>query len=106
MKFISLLATLTIKGVDAFTVGNLFTPNKSNRIIASSSSHLNALLSLDLEKPLGLILEENVEGGSEGVKVEQLSDSGSAYASAYREKLVGLKIAKIMDNDVTSKFVN
>lgn len=71
----------------------------------TSSSCLSALLSLELEKPLGIILEEVVEGGSEGVKVEELADSGSAYASSYRDDLVGLKVARVMDNDVTSKFV-
>ena len=44
------------------------------------------------------------EGGSEGVKVEELADSGSAYLSPYRDELVGLKIAKVMDDDVTSKL--
>ncbi len=72
--------------------------------VAGTSSSLHAYLNLELEKPLGIILEEMEEGGSEGVKVEELSDAGSAYASQYRDQLVGLKIAKVMDNDVTSKF--
>ena len=60
----------------------------------------NGLLSLELEKPLGIILEENVENEPQGVKVEALADSGSAYASEYRDELVGLKLAKVNGENV------
>lgn len=59
------------------------------------------LLSLRLEKPLGMILEEIEEGQPRGVKVEELADSGSARASEYGEALVGLKVARVMGEDVT-----
>mmetsp|Transcript_5035 Transcript_5035/g.6510 ORF Transcript_5035/g.6510 Transcript_5035/m.6510 type:complete len:247 (-) Transcript_5035:245-985(-) len=67
----------------------------------ASASSLSAMLNLDLEKPLGIILEEVEEGGSAGVKVEELSESGSAYQSSYRDQLTGLKVARVMDKDVT-----
>ena len=60
------------------------------------------LLSVELEKPLGILLEEVEEGQPKGVKVEELSDAGSAYASEYRDQLVGLKVASVMGEDVTS----
>lgn len=101
---LSLAASLlTFKLVESFSPSSTFISTGVRTV--SSSSCLNALLSVELEKPLGIILEEMEEGGSAGVKVEELSDSGSAYASSYRDQLVGLKIARVMDNDVTSKLM-
>jgi ferredoxin len=68
----------------------------------SSSTSSTSLISLTLEKPLGLILEEVEEGAPKGVKVQELSDSGSAYASEYKDQLVGLKVATVMGEDVTT----
>ena len=56
---------------------------------------------MSLEKPLGMILEEVTEGAANGVFVKELADSGSAYASEYKDKLVGLKLARVMEEDVT-----
>jgi len=56
-------------------------------------------LSLDLEKPLGLILEEVLEGMPEGVKVEEVGDGGSA--SAVGVDLVGRKLLRVGEVDVT-----
>ena len=63
---------------------------------------LAGLLSLELEKPLGMILEEVEEGQPMGVKVEELADSGSAYASQHRDTLVGLRVVSVMGTDATS----
>jgi ferredoxin len=60
------------------------------------------LLALELEKPLGLILEEVEEGAPKGVFVLELSEDGSAAASEYKDKLPGLKVATVMGEDVTS----
>ena len=60
------------------------------------------ILSVSLEKPLGMILEEVEEGEAKGVKVMELADSGSAYASEYKDQLVGLKLARVMEDDVTA----
>jgi hypothetical protein len=100
-----LLSIFLTLGAEAFSPLNLRTATSSRNAANTlqSSSKLNALLSLELEKPLGIILEEMEEGGSEGVRVEELADSGSAYSSEYRDTLVGLKIAQVMDSDVTSK---
>lgn len=105
ISFLLLLVITAFEKVDSFTLTPPTTIAK-NHVSSSSTtttSSLFALLNLELEKPLGIILEEMEEGGSEGVKVEELSDAGSAYASDYRDQLVGLKVAKVMDNDVTSK---
>lgn len=59
-------------------------------------------LSVSLEKPLGIILEEVEEGAANGVFVKELADTGSAYASEYKDQLVGLKLARVMEDDVTS----
>jgi len=56
--------------------------------------------SLELEKPLGIVLEEVTENASDGVYVESVNEGGSAYE--YAEKLQGLKLMKVMDDDVTS----
>eukprot|EP00567_Pseudictyota_dubia_P008800 CAMPEP_0197455320 /NCGR_PEP_ID=MMETSP1175-20131217/40472_1 /TAXON_ID=1003142 /ORGANISM="Triceratium dubium, Strain CCMP147" /LENGTH=280 /DNA_ID=CAMNT_0042989143 /DNA_START=20 /DNA_END=862 /DNA_ORIENTATION=+ len=65
-------------------------------------SSTTELLSLELEKPLGMILEEIEEGEPMGVKIEELSEAGSAYASEHRDRLVGLKVARVMGEDVTA----
>lgn len=67
----------------------------------SSSSSSETILTLSLEKPLGMILEEVEEGQAKGVKVEELSDAGSAYQSEYREEILGCKLASVMGVDVT-----
>ena len=59
-------------------------------------------LSIALEKPLGLILEEIEEGAPNGVKVRDLVETGSAYKSEYKEKLVGLKIASVQGQNVAA----
>lgn len=56
-------------------------------------------LSVSLEKPLGIILEEVEEDSPMGVKVEELSDAGSAFNSEYKDSLVGLKVAEVMGED-------
>jgi ferredoxin len=61
-----------------------------------------SLLSVTLDKPLGILLEEMEEGAPKGVKVQDLNEEGSAYASEYKDQLVGLKVAKVMGKDVSS----
>mmetsp|Transcript_8669 Transcript_8669/g.21333 ORF Transcript_8669/g.21333 Transcript_8669/m.21333 type:complete len:246 (-) Transcript_8669:1180-1917(-) len=66
------------------------------------STTSTSLLSIELEKPLGMILEEVEEGQAKGVYVLELADEGSAAASEYKDQLVGLPLAKVMGNDVTN----
>ena len=104
MRSIFHLATLllVLRTVDSFSPSS----GVSFQRIERSFTCLHGLLSLELEKPLGIILEEVEEGGVSGVKVEELSNSGSAYTSPYRDQLVGMKVATVMDNDVTSKSIH
>ena len=96
--FTLLLAIAT--NCNAFTVTN--TNVRFGKATISTSSQLDALLSIDLEKPLGIVLEEMEENAPKGVKVEELSDAGSAYASQYRDQLIGLKLAQVGETDVTN----
>merc|ERR1712157_614401 len=56
-------------------------------------------LSLTLEKPLGIVLEEVSEDEAEGVYVQSVNEGGSAFK--YAEKILGLKLSNVMDVDVT-----
>ena len=69
---------------------------------AATTALFASLLSLELEKPLGILLEEVEEGQPMGVKVEELTAAGSAVASEYADQLVGLKVASVMGEDVTA----
>jgi len=70
--------------------------------ISPKSTELAALVTIELEKPLGIILEEVSENEPEGVKVEEISDAGSAHVSSYRDELIGSKILEVMEDDVSS----
>ena len=113
MNFSLLIATLAFSSASAFSPSLASTSPSAGRAAAldhritttqssSTTSIFASLLSLELEKPLGILLEEVEEGHPMGVKVEELSDAGSAYASEYADQLVGLKVASVMGEDVTS----
>ena len=74
----------------------------STSLFSSADSVKTGILSVSLEKPLGIILEEVKEGAANGVFVKELSETGSAYASQYKDRLVGMKLARVMQDDVTS----
>lgn len=84
-------------------------PQTSSRVakaisFSSSTHHLfstSETLSLQLEKPLGLILEEDDQSGS-GVIVTQVNEGGSAYSSPDASKLIGSKIQSVTGQDVSS----
>jgi ferredoxin len=99
MKFLNIFAAILASQCHAFVVMN---SNQKVGMKKSTPSELAALLSMELEKPLGIILEEVEENAPQGVKVEELSDAGSAYASEYRDQLVGLKVMQVMDTDVSN----
>jgi ferredoxin len=74
----------------------------SSTLFSSADAGTTGILSVSLEKPLGMILEEVEEGAANGVFVKELAESGSAYASEFKDQLVGLKVARVMDDDCTS----
>ena len=61
----------------------------------------SASLSLELNKPLGMILEEVEENAPRGVMVGSLAEGGSAESSPDASKLVGMRIRTVMEEDVT-----
>lgn len=73
----------------------------SDYITAQSTTNT---LSLTLEKPLGLLLEEIDESGvaGGGVIVTQVNENGSAYTSSYRDALPQMKIKSVMGKDVST----
>jgi ferredoxin len=66
------------------------------------SSVQQDVISVSLEKPLGMVLEEVEEGLPKGVFVLELSEEGSAAGSEFKDQLVGLKVVTVMGEDVTS----
>lgn len=103
-RILALLLVLALPAVGAFSP--VFHGKQklvsSSTLFSSADSVNTGILSVSLEKPLGMILEEVEEGAANGVFVKELADSGSAYASAYKDKLVGLKLSRVMEDDVTS----
>lgn len=81
----------------AFTVNLGKVPNAFCSNCRSETS-LSAL-SLTLEKPLGLILEEVEEGSASGVKVEEIGEGGSAASCG--QDLIGRRILRVGDTDVS-----
>lgn len=71
----------------------------SEAAAATTNNNKNAILSLTLEKPLGMILEEVEEGQASGVYVLELAEEGSA---AGNDQLIGLTLATVQGQDVTS----
>ena len=88
----------------AFVVKTLPTAmlTTTSSLAMSTTSTGKALLSVELEKPLGMILEEVEEGQAKGVFVLELAEEGSAAASEFKDQLVGLGLVKVMGNDVTN----
>ncbi len=69
--------------------------------LAAGANVETTLLSLELEKPLGMILVEVEEGAPKGVYVKELAEGGSASSSQYSNRLVGCKIVTVMGKDMT-----
>jgi len=67
---------------------------------STSTEEQQSLLSISLDKPLGMILEEIEEGQPSGVFISELADDGSAAVSQWKDQVVGLKLATVMGNDV------
>ncbi|KAL3806190.1 hypothetical protein ACHAXA_006309 [Cyclostephanos tholiformis] len=96
-------------------IGEAMSGRTSTSMSSSSSSTssvtTNDVVSLSLEKPLGLILEEadiddaNAGGeGGGGVIVSGLNEGGSAYllSSSIRDSLLGSRVMSVMGVDVSS----
>ena len=95
-------ALASIGLVDGFAGPLLTSRRPSSSLSLSSTTTGQEMLQVTLEKPLGMILEEVEEGRANGVFVKELAEEGSAVASSYKDQLVGLKLATVMDQDVTA----
>lgn len=69
---------------------------------AETTTTTSTVLSLSLEKPLGMILEEVTEGEADGVYVLELNEDGSAASCADTTQIVGSKVLKVMETDVST----
>jgi hypothetical protein len=58
------------------------------------------VLTLSLEKPLGIVLEEVEEGEPKGVFVLEVSEEGAA--APHKEEIMGLKVATVANEDVSN----
>jgi hypothetical protein len=68
---------------------------------ASSSNQADETTkTVTLTKPLGLLLEEVQEGAARGVFVQDVTETGSAFAMA--DELRGWRLAKVMDTDCSA----
>lgn len=100
-QILPLLALTSNHVAKAFTfvpsTATTFKPSTSS-LFMSTSTTANTI-SVSLEKPLGMILEEVETDAPMGVKVEELADSGSAFTCEYKDQLVGMKVVEVMGED-------
>jgi hypothetical protein len=82
------------------TLSFVMHPVSTSRGRALWSTTQQEILTLSLEKPLGLNLEEVEEGQPKGVFVLEVSEEGSA--APHKEEIVGLKVATVMNEDVSN----
>jgi len=66
----------------------------------STAASSSTVSSFTLNKPLGMILEEIVEGAPKGVFIKEILPGGSA--EAYTEQLLGNPLVRIQQTDVTT----
>lgn len=95
-----LLATFALS-CRAFSPAAFITTSRAAQSIVAFAEK-DEFLSVSLEKPLGMMLEEVEDGAPKGVLVQDIGDSGSASESEFRDQMVGLRIARIMGEDVTA----
>ena len=69
---------------------------------ATSTTTETVRLTVSLEKPLGLILEEVEKNEPMGVFVLELGDDGSAAEAAEKDLLLGARLTQVMGDDVTT----
>jgi hypothetical protein len=94
------------RGPNSFFAIATSSPSSSSEAEAGLSSSAAAsevvVVSLSLEKPLGLVLEES-DDGLGGAVVAGVNEGGSAHRlpSSTKESLLGLKISSVMGVDVS-----
>jgi ferredoxin len=94
----ALMILVSLSSLDAFAPSPL---RPSTTRLALSALTETTMLSLSLEKPLGMILEEVEEGAPKGVFVLDLAEAGSAASCPEKAKILGSKLITVMGDDVT-----
>ena len=95
---------LLINTVQSFVISSISSPSQSlhcSSIITTTQLSVikpNDVITLSLNKPLGLVLEESDDGV--GVVVASITDSGSAYLYPQKDTLVGSWVVNVMGKDV------
>lgn len=102
-------SSLVLAGA-AFPYGEAFQISGQHRMLYqrqrcvcfSSDAKEATWLVVNLEKPLGIMLEELEEGAAKGVTVTGLQEDGSAFNSDVKDQLVGLKLISVMGENVSN----
>lgn len=103
MNLFGFLSLILLTQSQGFTLLGPTTPSLSSSALLSSASDTETrLLSLKLDKPLGMILEEVEEGAPKGVFVLELGEGGSAAEAPEKDDIVGSALATVMGEDVTT----
>lgn len=96
---------LLINTVQSFVISCVPSPSRRSSIFTTHPTQLsvikpNDVVTLSLNKPLGLVLEESDDGV--GVVVASIGDGGSANLYPQKESLVGSWIVNINGKDVST----
>lgn len=70
--------------------------------LTSTNSEGQEKLTISLEKPLGLILEEIDEAENRGVVVAEVNEDGSAFSCEEKDDLIGMVLTSVMGKSVTN----
>ena len=72
----------------------------NRRLHSSKVSAMPGGLTVTLDKPLGVILEEVEEGAAKGVYIANLKEEGSAFNSDLKDFIIGLALKSVMGTNV------
>ena len=72
----------------------------NRRLHSSKASVVSGGLTVSLEKPLGIILEEVEVGAAKGVYVASVKEEGSAFNSDVKDLMIGMALKSVMGTSV------
>jgi chromosome segregation ATPase len=97
----SVIGVQLVESEDAETVAS--SDEEGSEPPSSVNNSGTTVLSLTLEKPLGIVLQEaDSTSLNSGAKVSKLKEGGSAYNSSFASQLPSSKIMKVMGRDVSN----
>ncbi|KAL7457478.1 hypothetical protein ACHAWC_010419 [Mediolabrus comicus] len=96
----SVIGVQLVESEDAETVAS---GEEGSEPPTSVNNSETTVISLTLEKPLGIVLQEaDSTNLNSGAKVSKLKEGGSAYNSSFANQLPSSKIMKVMGKDVSN----